>query len=328
LNNRRKLVIALGVGALAAPVGVFAQQQSKVVRIGFLGATSASDFAKEVQALQAGLRELGYVEGKNLVIEFRWAEGKYDQLPVLAADLIRLKVELVVTRGTPASHAMQNATGTIPIVMYNVGDPIVEKFARTLAHPGGNITGFTNLAGDVSTKQLEMLLAMTPKLARVAVVMNPANASQFENLKKIQAAAQRVSIKISPLHAKTAPGIEQAFATMTHEKIGGVIVLRDAFLNQQIRQIANLAMKTRLPSIASIPGFVDAGSLLSYGPDSLETARRVAIYVDKILRGAKAGDLPVEQPIKFELIINGRAAKALGLKIPQSLLITADKVIE
>jgi putative ABC transport system substrate-binding protein len=278
--------------------------------------------------LQAGLRELGYVEGKNLVIEFRWAEGKYDQLPVLAADLIRLKVELVVTRGTPASHAMQNATGTIPIVMYNVGDPIVEKFARTLAHPGGNITGFTNLAGDVSTKQLEMLLAMTPKLARVAVLMNPANASQFENLKKIQAAAQRVSIKILPLHAKTAPEIEKAFATMTHEKIGGVIVLRDAFLNQQIRQIANLAMKTRLPSIASIPGFVDAGSLLSYGPDSLETARRVAIYVDKILRGAKAGDLPVEQPIKFELIINGRAAKALGLKIPQSLLITADKVIE
>ncbi len=328
MNNRRKLVIALGASALAASLRSFAQQQAKVPRIGFLGATSAADYEKEMGAMRAGLRELGYTEGKNIDFESRWAEGKYDQLPALAAELVRLKVELIVTRGTPATRAAQEATTAIPIVMVSVGDPVGGGFVQSMARPGGNITGFTPSAGDISAKLLEMLLSMAPKLSRVAVLMNPGNSIHTRVLQTVQAAAQRTNAKILPVEARTAPEIEKAFSTMTREKAGAVIVPRDALLIQQARKIAELAAKNRLLSISSFQEFVDAGGLMSYGSDNVDTFRRAATYVDKILKGAKPGDLPVDQPTRFELIINGKTAKALGLKIPQSLLISAGKVIE
>lgn len=328
MNNRRKLIVALGAGALAAPFGSFAQQHAKVRRIGFLGATFAADYEKEMGAMQARLRELGYTVGNNIVVESRWAEGNYEQLPALAAELVRLKVELVVTRGTPATRAAQEATTTIPIIMVSVGNPVGGGFVRSMARPGGNITGFTPTAGDISAKLLEMLLSMAPKLSRVAVLMHPGNSANSRFLQTVQTAAQRTNAKILPVEARTAPEIEKAFSTMTRDKAGAVMVPRDALLIQQARKIAELAAKNRLLSIAAFPEFVEAGGLMSYGSDNVDTFRRAATYVDKILKGVKPADLPVEQPTKFEMFINGKTAKALGLKIPQSLLITAEKVIE
>jgi putative tryptophan/tyrosine transport system substrate-binding protein len=328
MNRRRKLVIALGAAALAAPFGSSAQQQLKVARIGLLGAAFSEAFAKQVEALRVRLRELGYAEGKNIAFEYRWADDNYDQLPVLAAELVRLKVDVIVTRGTPAAGAARKATVTIPIVMVNVGDPIGQGFAQSLAHPGGNITGLSNVSVDLGPKHLEMLLSMAPKLSRVAVLANPNNPNNISVLKSIQAAAQRTNATIQPAEARSATEIEKAISGMTRGKVGGFIVMRDALLNQQTRQIAELALKNRLLSIAAIPEFAEAGGLMSYGADNIELFRRAATYVDKILKGAKPGDLPVEQPTKFELLINGKTAKALGLKIPPSLLISADKVIE
>ena len=328
MNNRRNLVIALGAVALTPPFGSFGQQQAKVPRIGFLGATSAADYEKEMGAMQAGLRELGYTVGQNIVFESRWAEGKYEQLPALAAELVRLKVELIVTRGTPATRAAQAATTTIPIIMVGVGDPVGGGFVQSLAHPGGNITGFTPTAGEISAKLLEMLQSMVPKLSRVAALMNSDNSIHARFLQTVQAAAQRTNSKLLPVQVRAAPEIEKAFLTMTRDKAGAVMVPRDALFIQQARKIAELAVKNRLLSIAAFEEFVEAGGLMSYGSSGADRFRRAAIYVDKILKGAKPAFLPVEQPTKFELVINGKTAKALGLTIPQSLLISADKVIE
>lgn len=328
MHNRRRLLVALGASALAAPFGSVAQQQAKVARIGFLGATSAVDFETQINALRSGLRELGYAEGKNIVIEYRWAEGKYDQLPALAAELVRLNVDLIVTRGTPAARVLQKATTTIPVIIYNVGDPVGVGLAKSLARPGGNITGFSNIASEIPAKHLEMLLSMAPKTSRVAVLVNPANEGYAVVLKTLQSAAQRTTAKILPVEAGTAQEIENAFSAMSRGKAGGVIVARDAFLNQQSSLIAKLAAKHRLPSIGAVSEYVEAGGLMSYGQDSLDVARRAAVDVDKVLKGAKPGDLPIQQPTIFELIINGKTAKALGLKVPYSLQIMANKVIE
>ena len=328
MSHRRKLIVALGAGALAASLRTFAQQQAKVSRIGFLGAASAADYEKEMGAMQAGLRELGYTVGQNIVFESRWAEGKYEQLPALAAELVLLKVELVVTRGTPATRAAPAATTTIPIVMVSVGDPVGGGFVQSLARPGGNITGFTPTAGDISAKLLEMLHSMVPKLSRVAVLMNSGNSIHSRFLQTVQAAARKTNVKILPVAARTASEIEKAFSTMTRDKAAAVMVPRDALLIQQARKIAELAAKNRLLSIAAFEEFVEAGGLMSYGSSGADQFRRAATYVDKILKGAKPADLPVEQPTKFELIINRSTAKALRLKIPQSLLISAARVVE
>ena len=328
MNKRRKLVIALGASALAAPFGSFAQQPGKVWRIGFLSPASASGYANRVEALRAGLRELGYVEGKNLVIEWRFADGKYERLPGLAAELVQLKMDVIVTVTTPATSAAQKATTTLPIVMGNVSDPVGAGIVKSLAHPGGNITGLSNIATDISPKLLEMLHSMAPKLSRVVVLVNPNNSYHTTALKDVQAAAQRTGVTILSLDARTPQEIEKAFSAMAREKAGAVIVLRDPFFVEQLRQIAELAAKHRLPSISGTPDYAEAGGLMSYGSSSTDQIRRVATYVDKILKGAKPADLPVEQPTKFELFINGKTAKALGLKIPQSLLVMADKVIE
>ena len=330
MNNRRKLLVALGAGALATPLVSFSQQQNKVWRVGFLLLRSRPDTldSEVVRAFLQGMSDLGYVEGKNLVIEWRFAEGEYERLPGLAAELVQLKVDVIVTPASQTTSAAQKSTTTIPIVMVNVGDPVGSGFVKSLAHPGGNITGLSNVSVDLSPKHLEMLLSMVPRLSRVAVLVNPTNSGYTTMLKSVETSAQKVGAKILPVEARTAPEIEKAFSAMSREKAGAVIVARDALFIQQARRIAELAAKNRLPSIAEIREYVDAGGLMSYGQNRRDNYRRATTYVDKIFKGAKPGDLPVEQPTKFELIINRKTAKALGLTIPQSLLISADKVID
>lgn len=329
MNNRRKLLVALGASALAAPLASFAQQQGKVWRVGFLAARRPVSVDSDVfGAFPRGMRELGYVEGKNFAIEWRFSDGKDERLPGLAAELLQLKVDVIVAAGAQAISAAQKTTTTVPIVMGTTGDPVGSGFVKSLAHPGGNITGLSDLSSDLGAKLLDMLLRIVPKVTHVAVLTNPGNRSHPTLLKSIRGAAQTAGLKITAVAAGTAQEIENAFSTMDREKAGAVIAAADPFFNQQIRQIAGLTMKHRLPSISGWPQYVAAGGLMNYGQDFGENFRRAAAYVDKIFKGAKPGDLPVEQPTKFVLEINGKTAKALGLKIPQSLLISADKVIE
>ena len=329
-STRRRLLIAFGTGLLAAPLVSFAQQQGKVWRVGFLSARSrpVSLDSDEYGGFPQGMRELGYVEGKNLLIEWRYAEGKYERLTELAAELVRLKVDVIVAPGPPSIGAVHKVTTTVPIVMVNAQDPVGSGLIKSLAHPGGNITGLSSLIVDISPKHLEMQMNMVPKLTRVAVLVNPDNSSHLLTLKNIQAAAQTANVKVLPVEATTALEIEKAFSAMAREKAGAVIVGRDALFLQQARQIADLAAKNRLPTVSGIREHIEAGSLMVYGPNSTDSFRRAATYVDKIFKGAKPGDLPVEQPTKFEMVINRKTAIALGLTIPQSLLISADKVIE
>ena len=329
-STRRKLLIALGASALTAPFGSFAQQQGKVWRVGFLSARHV-DFVDSdyyYGPFRQGLRELGYVEGKNLVIEWRSAESKYERLPGLAAELANLKVDVIVTSGDRGIGAAQKATTTIPIVMGGGGDPVKAGFVKSLARPAGNITGVTNMHAEVSPKQLEMLLEMAPKLSRVALLVNPSNFVNIKSVERLQADAQKRGVTFLRAEARTPQEIDKVFFWMREQNVGGLIVWRESLFNLQVRQIAELATKHRLPAVAGIREHAEAGGLMSYGPRLTDNFRRAATYVDKIFKGAKPADLPVEQPTIFELVINGKTAKALGLKIPQSLLISADKVIE
>lgn len=280
-------------------------------------------------AFPKGMRELGYTEGKNLVIEWRFADNKIERFPELAAELVGLNVDVIVAATPPAISAVQKATSMIPIVMATVGDPVGNGFVNSLAHPGGNITGTSLLLGDLHAKRLQMLLDMVPRLSRVAILLNPA-VPQTAALESIQAAAQRAGVKIVVVEARTPQEIDKAFAMITRQKTRAVLVLPHPLFNTpaQLRQIAELALKKRLPSTHSIQEYAEAGGLMSYGSSFADSFLRAATYVDKIFKGAKPADLPVEQPSKFELVINGRTAKALGLAVPQSLLISADKVIE
>ena len=328
MNNRRKLVIALGAGALAAPLRIYAQPIKKSVVVGILGAQDQPSAEPVLSAFKQELQKFGYVEGKNLTLQLRFADGKFERVPGLATELVNLKVDVIVSVGTVTTSALQKVTSTIPIVMANTFDPVGNGLVKTLARPGGNITGLSSLGGDIGGKHLEMLLSVAPKLSRVAVLLNPGNPSNPLLLKSIQSAALKTSAKILPLEALTAPEIENAFSAMTQGKAGAVIVARDGFFILQERQIADLALKNRLPSVAELAEYAEAGGLMSYGVNLAEQFRRLATYVDRILKGAKPGELPVEQPAKFELVINGRTAKALGLTIPQSILISVDKVLE
>ena len=330
MNNRRKLIVALGASALSTPFASLAQQQGKVRRVGFLGYIRRPDSLDShfIGAFPRGMRELGYVEGKNLTIEWRFAGGKANELPALAAELVQLKLDVIVTQGPVPTIAAQKATTAIPIVMANVGDPVSQGFVKSLAHPGGNITGLSTMIGDLILKHLEMLRSMVPKLSRVAVLVNPSNSTVAVALRNIQAAVQGTDATILVFEARTPQEIDSAFSEMHRKNAGAVIVLQDAVFLQQNRQITELAMKHRLPSISGSRQYVEAGGLMGYGTNLADGYHRAATYVDKIFKGAKPGDLPVEQPTKFELFINGKTAKALGLKIPQSLLITAEKIIE
>ena len=273
------------------------------------------------------MRELGYVEGQTIAIESRWAEGRYDRYPALAGDLVRLKVDVIVTVGGAATQAAKQATRTIPIVMSVVIDPLGGGLVPSLARPGGNVTGLSVMTETVG-KQLEVLKEVVPKLSRVAVLWNPANPGSAPQLREAEVAARTLAVWLQTLEARTPKEIEIAFDAITKERAGALVVLADAIFTNQVGQIAGLAMKGHLPSIYGLREYVEAGGLMVYSPNTLELERRSATYVDKILKGAKPADLPIEQPTRFELVINLKTAKALGLTIPQSVLLRADQVIE
>lgn len=324
--NRRTFITAL-TGAAVWPSRALGQQ-SKIARLGLLEPASAAGFAPWRQALLAGLRELGYVEGKNILIEHRWAEGKYARLPGLAAELVQMKVDVIVAASGPGIKAAQQATGTIPIVMVRTADPVGAGFVASLSRPGRNITGLSNIHIDVSAKYLELLRAAVPNLSRVAVLMNPSHPNHPAFLKPVQATAKANNVAIVPVQAGTASEIEAAFGAMAQERAGALVVLADPFFFAQARRIAELAAQQRMPTMFWSREPVEAGALMSYGQNNADHYYRAATYIDKILKGARPGELPVEQPTKFELVINRKTASALGLAIPQSLLVSADRVIE
>ncbi len=324
--NRRKLVIALGAGALAAPFALFAQQPVKIARIGFLGADSAAGDADRLEVLRARLRDLGYVEGKNIVMEFRWAEGKYERLPELAAELVRLKVDVIVTHGTPGSRAAQKATTTIPIVMAVVGDAVGAGLVASLARPGGNITGSSFLFPEMSAKRLEVLKDALPRIRRVAYLANPDNLSMASS-QAMELAAKSLKMVLQQFEVREPKEFESAFAAMAKQRIDAVAVHEDAMFAGNSKAIAALAVKRRLPSIGSVR-FANGGGLMGYGTNNIELFGRAALFVDKILKGVKPADIPVEQPTIFELIVNLKTAKALGIKLPQTLLQRAHKIVE
>jgi len=274
------------------------------------------------------MRDLGYIEGKNCILERRFADGKYDRLPALAAELVRLKMDVIVAGAPPSVQAAHQATATIPIVLIAVPDPVGEGFVTSLSRPGGNITGLSTIVTEVSVKHLELLRAAVPRLSRVAVLINPLNPSDSLILEQIHGAAYTAGVKVAPVEASTAGQIETGFRAMTRARAGALIVAADELFDSQRNQIAKLALTNRLPMISSSQDLTEAGGLMSYGQDLAEHYRRAATYVDKILKGAKPGDLPVEQPTLLEFVINRKTAKALGLAIPKELLLRADQVID
>ena len=313
---------------LGAAVLVDAQQPKKIPRIGYLSATILPPNPARREAFRQGLRELGYVEGKNIVIEWRSAEGTRDRVPALAAELVRLKVDVIVTAGSGGTRATKEATSTIPIVMGQDTDPVGNGFVTNLARPGGNITGLATLAPEISGKQLELLKETVPKLSRVAFLGASTRPGNAQALKEMELAATAFGVRLQYLDVISSKDIEIAFRAANKGRAEAVLVFGGPVLNSHRTQLADLAAKNRLPAIYSGREFVDAGGLMFYGASITEMFRRAAVYVDKILKGAKPADLPVEQPKKFELIINLKAAKQIGLTIPPNVLARADKVIK
>ena len=314
------------LAALAVPSALRAQAKS-VHRIGFLGNSTAALEANLVGPFREGLRALGYVEGRNLLIEYRWAEGDYKRFPALVAELARAEVEIIVTAGTPASLAVQRGAPKIPLVMVAVGDPVGTRLVHSLAAPGGNSTGLTSIAPDLEGKRLELLAEVVPKLAHVALLMNPANAFHVSAERQAQAAAKTLGVRLDDINVRETAELPRAFETILRNRPDGFIMLADRVFLHDRKQIADFAAQNRLPAVYAYRELVEAGGLMAFGPNYAEMHRRAAAYVDRILRGAKAGDLPVELPTKFELIVNMRAAKALELTIPESVLVRADVII-
>ncbi|MFM9970796.1 MAG: ABC transporter substrate-binding protein [Burkholderiales bacterium] len=330
MNNRRKLIVALGAGALTAPFGGLAQQLGKVWRVGFLmpRPRPASIDADYIGTFPRGMRELGYVEGKNLVIEWRFGDNNPERIRELAAELVRMKVDVLAAGGPLAAVPAQNASTTLPIVFVSVADPLGLGLIKSLARPGGNVTGLTSLTHDLGPKRLEMLQVMVPKASRVAYLVNAGNPSSVRSVESVLAAAQKLRLSILRVDVRAPTDIDAAFATMVREKVSALQVPLDPLFQQQITQIAQLALKHRLPCMSADQIYAEAGCLMSYGNSIGDDFHRAAYYVDKILKGAKPADLPVEQPTKFALYVNGKTAKTLGLTIPGELLIQAEKVIE
>jgi putative ABC transport system substrate-binding protein len=326
MPRRAFLAITVG-GLLAAPLAAEAQPAGKVYRIGYLSTRSST--ADTLEAFRQGLRELGWIEGRNIVFDYGFAEGRFERLPELAAELVRLKVDIIVAVPTPAAAAAKNATATIPIVGISLIDPVGIGLISSLARPGGNITGLSfDASVETFGKALDLLKATIPKVRYVAVLSNPANPGQPRAIRDLKAAAQSLGVQLQLLEAQGPNEFDVAFAAMAKERAGALFVLGDSMFNEHGAQLANLAARNRLPAMYGLRESVEAGGLMSYGPNLLDICRRAGTYVDKILKGAKPGDLPVEQPTKFDLVINLKTAKALGLTIPPSLLQRADQVIE
>jgi putative tryptophan/tyrosine transport system substrate-binding protein len=323
------LVVALILAAMlfALCSSAKAQQATKIQRIGYLSGSSPSTSANRREAFQQGLHELGYVEGKNIVIEWRWAHGKFDRLPVLAAELVRLKVDVIVTTGPQATRPTKQATSTIPIVMAQDPDPVGNGFVASLAQPGGNITGLSSLAPELSGKQLELLKETVPQLSCVAVFGTSTNPGNAQNLKEVELAAKALGVKLQYLDVLSPNDIEAAFQATSKARADAVLMLPGSVLVLRRAQLTELAVTSKLPAIYQQTEFTEAGGLMYYGTNTPELFRRAATYVDKILKGAKPADLPVERPTKFELIINLKTAKQIGLTIPPNVLARADRVI-
>ncbi|PYV94053.1 MAG: ABC transporter substrate-binding protein [Acidobacteria bacterium] len=325
--NKKVYWGALCAMLLALRFPAEAQQPTKIPRIGYLAAISLSTLAARTEAFRQGLRELGYVEGKNIVIEWRSAEGKADRLPALAAELVRLKVDIIVTAGPPLTRAAKEATTTIPIVMAQDPDPVGNGFVASLARPGGNITGLATLAPELSGKQLELLKEVVPKLSRVAVLGTSTQPGNAQALREVELAAGAFGVKLQYLDVLATKDIETAFRAASTRRADAVLVLASTVAASHRTEIAELAIKSHLPAIYYRSEFVEDGGLMSYGASFTDMDRRAATYVDKILKGAKPADLPVEQPKKFELVINLKTAKQIGLTIPPNVLARADRVI-
>jgi len=326
--SRRRIVIAIGASTLATPFGALAQQQAKVWRIGFLGSSSAVGMAGRIEALKVGLTDFGYIDGKNIKVDYRWADDKYERLAALAADLVREQVDLIVTHGTPGTQSAKQATTSIPIVMALSGDAIATGLVASLAKPGGNITGMTFFDPELSAKRIDVLKDALPNLRRLAVITNPANSSATgPSLRAIESAAASMKVNLYEYPVKGPGAFADAFASMVKNRIEAVAVLQDPMTVSQVKALAALGNDNRLPSIG-FPELAEAGGLLGYGVDGNALYRRAGYFVDRIIKGAKPGDLPIEQPTKFEMVINLKTAKALGIKIPQSIMVQATKVIE
>jgi putative ABC transport system substrate-binding protein len=321
-------IITLVFGLLCAPLTAVEAQQAKVARIGFLSAVSPSGIVARIEAFRQGLGELGYVEGKSLVIEYRWAEGKLDHLPDLAADLVRLKVDVIVTAGPQATRAAKEATVTTPIVMAQDPDPVGNRFVASLARPGGNITGLSILAPEISGKQIELLKEIVPRLSRVAVLGTSTIPGSTQSFREAELAAGAFGVKVQYLDIRGPKDIETAFRAASKGRADAVLLLTSPVAISQRTQITDLAVKHRLPAIYDRPEFVEGGGLMSYSVSSTDLFRRAAYYVDRILKGAQPADLPVEQPMKFEFVIALNTAQQIGLTIPPTLLFQADKVIQ
>ncbi len=324
--QRRRFLVATGA-LLAAPFAR-AQPAGQVHRIGFLGNSTAALEANLVAPFREGLRDLGHLEGRNSVIEFRWAEGDYERFPALIAELAARKVEVIVTAGTPAALAAKKAAPSIPLVMVAVGDPVATGLVASLARPGGNITGVSSIAPELEGKRLQLLREVFPKLSHVSVLWNPRNPFHVGSVTQTRAAAQALRIAVTFLGAQSTGEVLAALAVMAKERPQALVVLADrVFLHERAR-IVDFAAKNHMLTVATHQELVDAGGLMSFGPNYPDMHRRAAVYVDKILKGAKPSELPIEQPTKFEIVINLRTARLLDLKIPGSILQRADRIIE
>ena len=325
----RKLFAAVLWMILASALAVAsaeAQQPGKIYRIGYLRAEKAPEV--DIEGFRQGLRDHGYVEGKNIVVEYRWADGNEERLRNLVSELIGVKVDLIVTSAPAATQAAKEATTTIPIVMVLVADPVAFGFVSSLARPGGNITGFAFLLPEISGKRLELLKDTVPKLSRVAVLWNAANPYKETDLKEVQPVADALKVAVHTFRVREPNGLDDAFKAATKVRAEGLLTLDDPFTIAHRTRIIDLALRYKLPAVYAVRPFVDAGGLMYYGPDRVDQNRRAATYVDKILKGAKPADLPVEQPTKFELVINLKTAKQIGLTIPPNVLARADKVVK
>ncbi|MGQ0524833.1 MAG: ABC transporter substrate-binding protein [Betaproteobacteria bacterium] len=327
--NRRTFVLALGLATVTAGRGSMAQQPGKFWRIGILSLPGRQGAWTEARfgAFLRGMRELGYVEGKNIALEWRFADGKVERLPALAAELVQLKVDVIVTFGTQAVSAARKATATIPIVAAAFGDPVANGFAASLSRPGGNITGVTTLGEVLYVKRLELLATVAPGSVSVAFLINPDNASLTKGVPVYRAAAQKHGKELIVVNARHVGDFDAAFSAMARERVAALMVADDAYFVAQGSRIAELALRHKLPTVFGIAG-LEAGSLISYGPPAAARFRRAATFVDRIFRGAKPGELPIEEPTEFELVVNLKTARALGITIPETLLLRADRVIE
>ena len=326
--KRREFIALLGLGSAAAALPLAAAAQPKIPRIGFMGNSTAALEANLLDAFREGLQELGYEEGRNIIIEYRWADGKYDRFPALVAELIAAKVDAIVTAGTPAALAVKKATTTVPLVMVAVGDPVGTGLVPSLARPGGNLTGLSSVAPDLEGKRLQLLREVVPALSHVAMFINSLNPFHISSMKQARTAAQAMGIKLQLHDIRKSEDLDDAFAAIRKERPDALLILADRVFLHNRERMMDFTREQRLPNVNAYKELVEVGGLMSYGPSYEDMHKRAAIYVDKILKGAKPADLPIEQPSKFTFIVNLKAAKALGVTVPPQLLGLSDQLIE